>query len=821
LADPRHNRHLAAEPPATDAETVALSVKVAVSAPAQRVFCLHRILAVLLFVGGCVESGWTVCPDGRVCDQGRVCDVVNRTCSNPDDECLEQLDRTPCAGGNRICLGGKCGSTCGDGVINGPDECEVDVVGEETCTDFGMYHGDVVCSADCTIDTSGCFGECMDGHLDRDKEVCDPTDLEATPGLPCVAMGYDAGRQSCATDCASLTEDLCMQFGWSLEDPVPFEGKLDAMQDVWGTPHGDVFVLISPGGVRSASAQGWVPVGAEGDAIEGRALWASSSGDIWVIDNSGIDFTHWNGAAWVRKPGVGRSPRELYELWGSSAHDVFAVGNGGAVSHFDGKEWLPQETPPATGNLRAVWGVRSDEVYAAGERGSLIRYDGSRWSTIETGTSETLTGVWAASRNEIWTVSATGVRRFDGQKWTPMLSLDAQAEGRSWIAGTGPSDVWVSGGREGMVWRYDGARWTTMLTGDQFGPQPLWVDRAAAVVGFEFGSGLGMIRRWRGAGPGPVLADAGPFADAWALESGPWIAVGADAQGRGVALHWDGSSHSFDESLDHVTGFAVDRAHAAGSEGTIYRWDGDQWSVARPGDGTPIAHMWTSGSADLYAVTPPRGAPTRVLHHDGRSWRELPPLPSPCVGNAVRGWASGPDNLFVVGRTVLARFDGSAWTCLYEGRYPQNFSSVWGGAPDDVWIFEPGFHKHTARLLHWDGSRVVPWRDADWLAKVFFVSGELLGTATDDVFLGSTAHFDGRVWSPLRSSAMGGTPIFALPSRLFMMSEQAAGPAQFIRTRFWNQRPRELSCTDGVDDDADGHTDRDDLDCGVGARGAR
>ena len=792
------------------------------SAPDQRVFCLHRILAVLLFAGGCVESGWTVCPDGRVCDQGRVCDVVNRTCSSPDEECLGQLDRTLCASDGRICLKGKCVDSCGDGWLDAPDECEAGVVGAATCTDFGMYQGQVVCSADCTIDSSGCFGECMDGHLDQPHEACDPTDLHTTAGLACVALGYDAGRQGCASNCAALTDAPCMRFGWSLEDPMAAETKSDAMQDVWGTSQ-SLFVLISPGGVRSAAqswAQTWVPVGAEGDSIEGRALWASSSGDIWVIDSAGLDLHHWNGATWVREPEIGVPERELYELWGSGASDVFAVGNGGVVSHFDGVEWTAQPTPPSTGNLRAVWGISSDEVYAVGERGSLIRFDGTRWSTVETGTSETLTGVWADSQREIWTVSATGVRRFDGEQWTPMLSLDALAEGRSWISATGPSDVWVSGGREGMVWRHDGLRWTRLLAGDAFGPQPLWVDRNAAAVGFEFGSGNGMMRRWRGAGPGPALADSGAFSDAWGLASGQWIAVGADDQGRGLALHSGGESFTFDESLDHVSGFAADRAHASGSEGTIYEWDGARWNIARPGDGAPIAHLWTTGSSDLYAATPPRGAPTRVHRFDGQRWTELPPLPPPCVGNAVRGWASGHDDVWVVGRDMLARFDGSAWSCLYEGRHAQNFSSVWGSGPRDVWIFESGLHKYTARLLHWDGQRVRPWSDADWLSSVMFVSGELLGTAADDVFLGSTAHFDGRVWSPLRSSAMGGTPVFALPSRLFMMSDETAGPAQFIRTRFWNQRAHELSCSDGVDDDADGETDGDDADCGgkVGGR---
>jgi len=773
---------------------------------------IRRLLLVLilaLLAGGCVESDWTVCDDGRVCAPGRVCDLVNGTCSSPDEECFRRADLEECSGGARVCLGGKCVDSCGDGVGNGRDECDGDDLQEQTCAALGWYAGDVACSSDCTLDSSACSGACMDGHLDPSFELCDPTDRAATAGVNCVLQGYDAGRQGCGTDCASATNDPCMRFGWSVEDPVEASPLVDSMEDIWGVGD-DLFVLITPGGVRSA-ADDWTAVGADGDGIRGRALWASSSEDIWVVNARGDGFLRWNGAVWaaVASPAEG-----LNEIWGSSASDVFAVGDLGVVVHFDGEDWTPQPTPASTPGLRAIWGVGGDEVYAAGEAGGLLRYDGRAWSAIDSGATETLTGVWAYSASEIWTISATTVRRFDGSGWTEMLALVPALEARGWIAGTGPDDVWLTGGADGIVRRYDGARWATLLDGD-LEPQPLWVGRDAVAVGYQFGSnGLGTVRRWYGAGTAPRLLKDGFWQDVWALQSDVWIAVGVDTvTGEALALHSNGSrleSFAFDDPVFHVSGFGPGRAYAAGRSGEVFEWDGTEWSVALPRGGPPLNDLWTSGSSDVYVLTDEFPAPPHVRHFDGRSWTTLPPIEAPCGVTASRGWASSPDDIFVVGSNVLARFDGSAWTC-YDEPGSSAYASVWGSGPGDVWVFEGGGDDAEARLHHWDG--------AAWTVQGTAGTGNLVGTAADDVFLGTSAHFDGRVWSPLRSSAMPGAPVFAIPSQLFMVTPAEEGLTPFIRTRFWNQRAEETSCSDGVDDDADGATDIDDEDCRRGRRG--
>lgn len=778
------------------------------SKPDLHLRCL-LILALPILAGACVESGWTVCADGRLCAPGRVCDVVHGTCSSPGEECLGLDDRTPCGDEMRICLAGTCVDSCGDGIINGSDQCEENELLSTSCASFGFYEGEVVCS-ECAFDSSGCSGGCMDGQFDDEYELCDPVNFDPSSGSTCVSQGLDAGRQGCANDCQNFSNDPCMRFGWTVEDPVSETGKVDSIADLWGTRE-DVFALIAPGGVRSA-AQGWVPVGGDaGDAIRGRSLFASSSDDIWVIAGEGDRFHHWDGARWSLVPSpVGG----LGELWGDSSSNITAVGRQGAIVHFDGASWEVQPTPRSTGDLGAVWGLGSGDVYAAGNAGALLHFDGGAWSAIDSETTEDLFGVWAHASGEIWIVTATRVRRRGAGGWTTALTFPRPSKAGGWIGGTGPSDVWVAGGGNSGVLRYDGTRWNAMLT-DDLTPYPLWVDSTAVTTGNQFGNGNGLIRRWYGAGNGPTLDPSDVFADAWAADPDQWIAVGSDQiTGEAIALHSDGSRFTFDEPLVSVTGFAGGRAFAAGGQ-RILEWNGESWTESLPSGGASFIDVWASGTTDVHAIDNTFAFPARILHYDGNDWNELPPVEAQCGGNFARPeqiWASSPEDVFVVGRNLLARFDGAAWSYVEPPTCNDLFSSVWGSGPGDVWALGAPEGTGQSRLFRWDGSA--------WTSQVTSARGKLIGSAADDIFVGTSAHYDGRIWSPLREDAISGVPVFALSSRLFMVAStfEDQGLGLFMRTRFWNGRTVEASCTDGVDDDADGATDRDDLDCARGRR---
>ena len=62
-------------------------------------------------------------------------------------------------------IGWGQGGSCGNGIIEGAEECDGIDFGGLTCNEFGCSTGGLVCTATCTIDSSGC----------SDCDICIPT----------------------------------------------------------------------------------------------------------------------------------------------------------------------------------------------------------------------------------------------------------------------------------------------------------------------------------------------------------------------------------------------------------------------------------------------------------------------------------------------------------------------------------------------------------------------------------------------------------------------------------------------------------------------
>lgn len=86
--------------------------------------------------------------------------------------------------------------TCGDGTIEGHEDCEPDVAFADDCIDLGFNEGDIACtSTDCTYDTSGCITwVCGNGVLEG-LEQCDGTIMRDDE--TCVSLGHDEGELAC------------------------------------------------------------------------------------------------------------------------------------------------------------------------------------------------------------------------------------------------------------------------------------------------------------------------------------------------------------------------------------------------------------------------------------------------------------------------------------------------------------------------------------------------------------------------------------------------------------------------------------------------
>ena len=64
-----------------------------------------------------------------------------------------------------------------------------------------------------------------------------------------------------------------------------------------------------------------------------HAIWGAADNDIWAVGESGA-IIHWDGAAWAMSVAafpVNKKKPHLYGVWGSGPNDVWIVGDGIAL----------------------------------------------------------------------------------------------------------------------------------------------------------------------------------------------------------------------------------------------------------------------------------------------------------------------------------------------------------------------------------------------------------------------------------------------------------------------------------------------------------
>ena len=132
-------------------------------------------------------EGTDTCPVdcGSLCGDG-VCNGEEDDQGCPDDcatQCIADGDglgctsTTPCCSGVGNCTGGKpsrrvcapVAAVCGDGVVEGSEECELGVPLADTCVNLGFDSGALACDTNaCLYDTSACVG----GTCALNKDAC-------------------------------------------------------------------------------------------------------------------------------------------------------------------------------------------------------------------------------------------------------------------------------------------------------------------------------------------------------------------------------------------------------------------------------------------------------------------------------------------------------------------------------------------------------------------------------------------------------------------------------------------------------------------------
>ncbi|MBN2530753.1 MAG: hypothetical protein JXR76_30480 [Deltaproteobacteria bacterium] len=106
-----------------------------------------------------------------------------------------------------------------------------------------------------------------------------------------------------------------------------------------------------------------------------NGVWAAENNDIFSVGVGG-ERIHLHELELTNSIDIEK--RELRNIHGSSRQNVFVVGDSGAVSRFNGKEWIDLKVGTKHA-LFAVLCVSDKEVYIGGAHGMVFRWNGENF----------------------------------------------------------------------------------------------------------------------------------------------------------------------------------------------------------------------------------------------------------------------------------------------------------------------------------------------------------------------------------------------------------------------------------------------------------
>jgi len=102
------------------------------------------------------------------------------------------------------------------------------------------------------------------------------------------------------------------------------------------------------------------------------------------------------------------SKQNFYDLWGTAANNIYAVGgNDARLKRFDGSNW---STVLGGGTLYGIHGNKANNIFVTGPAGTVLHYDGTSWTKEIVPTNQHLYSVWVApGGGTVFAVGTKGV----------------------------------------------------------------------------------------------------------------------------------------------------------------------------------------------------------------------------------------------------------------------------------------------------------------------------------------------------------------------------------------------------------------------------
>ncbi|NQU16445.1 MAG: hypothetical protein HQ564_00140 [Candidatus Saganbacteria bacterium] len=413
----------------------------------------------------------------------------------------------------------------------------------------------------------------------------------------------------------------------------------------------------------------------------------------------------------------------IYAIHGTSANNIFAVGEGGNLLKYDGSDWLLIETatseafyrlwspspdvvyllgsdryikkysngnlsieytdPDPTQHLATITGFSDSDIYVGGI-GAMYHYDGTSWSTMEIDTDAYIFGLWGTDSNNLYAVDLDGAIHFyNGSSWVKQAELVARFNS---VHGTATNDVYaVSLAGDYMLYHYDGTTWAG-------------IDNS-------------------------LLPGGSALYEVWGSASDDIYVVGD----KGRIIHYNGTSWEqiFDipaREYQAVWGTSASNVLIAGENGILLRKNGSSWTEELGEYRGFFDGIYGTSSTNMYfgGYVLKSGSAANAMHYDGST---LTPVETGSVYDIRGFWGDGSNRFFAITEKIfnsqILQFNGSSWSTDYQ--VSMSLTDIWGSSLTD--IYAVGYDKsYDSKIFHYDG---LSWSTLESLSNeiVFDISG--------------------------------------------------------------------------------------------------
>src|SRR5262249_19640468 len=102
---------------------------------------------------------------------------------------------------------------------------------------------------------------------------------------------------------------------------------------------------------------------------------------------------------------------------------AYGTPNHNVILHWTSRAgWEMQADPIPSIGLQGIWGTSSSNIWIVGGGGNILHYDGSSWTSVQSGTTADLNAVWGSATTDVWGVGYSGTQgrvvHYDGVSWT-------------------------------------------------------------------------------------------------------------------------------------------------------------------------------------------------------------------------------------------------------------------------------------------------------------------------------------------------------------------------------------------------------------------